>query len=231
MGHMSLGREGKVHDRRKLRGLLAKANPFADKRKEGDVLLHSPPPPPRPPKRSPLALIDCCAHLLSRQLSRDQGRMLSRAFDGGVEGVVALCNDWERQAELSALVKEYPGQLFGAYGVHPDSVKKGLADKAVETMLKDLRAAALVPECVALQTGLDFTREMACHHAQEKLFDAHLALAADIRLPVLVSCAGEGALEMAAEKLAAWRAGGGEGAAAAGGGGGGQAPPRRDFGL
>ena len=33
MGHMSLGREGKTHDRRKLRGLMAKANPV-DKRVE-----------------------------------------------------------------------------------------------------------------------------------------------------------------------------------------------------
>ena len=86
MGHMSLGREGKAHDRRTLRGNLAKANPFA-KASESSA-----------PSRSALAqrlalprragsMIDAGAFLLSRALSRDQSRMLARAADAGVAGL------------------------------------------------------------------------------------------------------------------------------------------------
>ena len=144
---MSLGREGKVHDRRKLREIKAKANPF--EKSSGDAA---------GPSRSLAAprllasggLLDCGANLISRALSRDQGRMLARAWEGGVDGVVAFTTDWERSGEVSELVRAYPGRLYAALGLHPDNVKKGLTDAAMDAKLRDLRAAALAPECVAL---------------------------------------------------------------------------------
>ena len=202
MGHMSLGREGKTHDRRTLRGNLAKANPFA-KQSESSAPSRSATAQRLALPRRAGSMIDAGAFLLSRALSRDQSRMLARAADAGVAGIIALTTDAEKAAELSSLVKLYPGALYSAAGVHPDNVKKGLADKAVDALLAGVRTAALAPECVAIFCGLDFSRDIASHFAQEKLFDAQLALAAEMRLPVIVHDVG--ASDMAAEKIARWR--------------------------
>ena len=202
MGHMSLGREGKAHDRRTLRGNLAKANPFA-KVDAPPPLIHSPAAPPLSALPRPGALFDAAAFLLSRALSRDQERMLARARDAGVAGVIVLTTDAEKSAEMSALVKAHAGFLYSAAGVHPDNVKKGLSDKAAEALLADVRAAAMAPECVAIFCGLDHSRDIASHFAQEKLLDAHLSLAADVRLPVLIHIVGDAA-DAVADKLAAW---------------------------
>jgi TatD DNase family protein len=129
--------------------------------------------------------------------------MLSRAKDAGVAGIVALTTDCEKSTELSALVRAHSGFLYIAAGVHPDNVKKGLSDKAVDALLADVRAAALVPECVSIFCGLDYSRDFASHFAQEKLLDAHLTLAADVRLPVIIHVVGE-AGETVAEKISAW---------------------------
>lgn len=108
------GREGKNHERRVKRGLLAKANPF-EKKDEVVIpqLSKSPAAPQLHPRKKADSIIDGCCNLLSRQLARDQARMLSRAFDGGVDAVITFCTDFDKAEELKTLVKSLPQQLYG----------------------------------------------------------------------------------------------------------------------
>ncbi len=202
------GREGKNHARRVSRGLKAKDNPF-DKTKKSDapVLQFSPPPLALPPRRQPNSVIDCGINLLSRQLARDQSRMMARALEAGVDAMVAYATDWDRISELVDMAKEYPSVVYCALGVHPDNVKRA-NEKAFATRLAELRQHAVTPECVAIFAGLDFSRDVGSHFPQEKLLEAQLALAAEIHLPVLVHQieAGERLVEKLAEFSATWQA-------------------------
>jgi len=197
------GREGKNHERRVKRGLNAKANPF-EKKDEITIpqLAKSPIPHKLSIRKRPDSIIDGGCNLISRALARDQSRMLSRAFDGGVDAIITFCTDFERIEEVQTLVKSLPGQLYGAYGMHPDNVKRS-NEKDLQKKLTELKAAALTPECIAIFCGLDFTRDIASHFPQERLLDSQLELALDIKLPVILTVAG--AADRAAEKIAEWR--------------------------
>ena len=202
------GREGKGHDRRSLKRLATgKANPF-DKKDEADAAPQVSAQAPRLPPRSRAdALIDCGANLVSRQLARDQARTLTRAAESGVDAVLCFVTDFDRVGELQTLVKAHPSFLYAVYGMHPDNVKRS-ADKIAASKLAELRALALAPECVGILVGLDLSRDVASHYAQERLLESQLELAASLRLPVVLHevDAGETAAEKLVEFAAAWRA-------------------------
>ena len=200
------GREGKGHDRRTKRSITNDINPF-EKKEVAPALTSSPLPPRLAPRKLDSSVLDAGALLISRQLARDQQRMLQRAQEGGIDAIVCFSTDFDRVGEISTLVKQYPGFLYAAYGIHPDSIRSNV--KTGDKRLGDLRAMALTPECVALFAGLDFSRENSTHYAQEALLKDQLALAADIRLPVLMQqvSAGERLAEIVTEFRASWAAG------------------------
>lgn len=65
-----------------------------------------------------------------------------------------------------------------------------------------MKELALTPEAVAIQSGLNLSRETSTHFAQERLLDMHVRLAAELRLPVVLHLA-PGSAERAAEIVAA----------------------------
>jgi TatD DNase family protein len=70
--------------------------------------------------------------------------------------------------------------LYACLGVHPHEAG-GPVD------LDELRELLAHPRAVAVgETGLDYFRDYAPHDAQQELFDAQLALAADVRKPVVI---------------------------------------------
>ena len=133
--------------------------------------------------------------------------MLARALEANVDAVICFTTDWERAGELASLVKSSPGFLYGAYGMHPDNVKRN-HDKTFAARLAELRNFALSPECVAIFTGLDLGRDIASHYPQEAALTGQLRLAAELRLPVIVQAttACERAVELIAEFSLEWSA-------------------------
>ncbi len=66
-----------------------------------------------------------------------------------------------------------------------------------------LRRLAERPQVVAIgECGLDYNRNLAAHEQQENAFDAHLALAAELNMPVFLHC--REAHERFAAVLAPW---------------------------
>ena len=160
--------------------------------------------PPLPALRPAAPLIaDAFANLVSRQFDRDREAVLRRARDAGVAFCVVASADVEKQSDVAALCREFAGRLYCVAGALPDNIKRTCNDKQLATWLAAVSEVALQPECVAVQAGLDLGREAATHHAQERLFDMHAALAKRVGLPLLVHAAPGSSLERATELLAA----------------------------
>jgi TatD DNase family protein len=119
-------------------------------------------------------VIDTHAHL-----GDDAAEVLERARAAGVTRVVDVATTVERARETLARVDRHAG-LYACLGVHPHEA--GQAGP-----LDELRRLLDHPKAVAVgETGLDYYRDYAPHDAQQRLFDAELALARDVGKPVVV---------------------------------------------
>jgi TatD DNase family protein len=151
-------------------------------------------------KSSESGIIDSGCNFVSRRFENDLSRVIQRALTGGVDAMIIVSNDFDKQDVVSLLVKQYSGSLFAGVGIHPDNVKRA-NDKLFQQRQESLKDIAVMPETVAVVCGLDWTREFATRYPQEKLLVNHFELAAEVDLPVVVCTIGDGAAEKLAEKL------------------------------
>ena len=110
--------------------------------------------------------------------------LMRRARQAGIMRM--LCNtaresDWEETAHLMEL---YPGEIIGAFGIHPWYVKE------TESGWMERLASRLgrYPEAVIGETGLDFHHHPESAALQEEFFLEHLKLGALLRRPVSIHC-------------------------------------------
>ncbi len=124
-------------------------------------------------------MIDTHAHLDA--CDEPAEALLERARAVGVDRVVAVgsgINSCRASLAIAAVHKEVSCVL----GIHPHQAGGDDAGRLDE--LRDLLAN---PRAVAVgETGLDFFRDYAPREAQRRLFEGHLALAAELGLPVVV---------------------------------------------
>jgi TatD DNase family protein len=103
--------------------------------------------------------------------------LLDRADD--VAWVVAPGTDLETSRRSIDLAARFPGRVLAAAGLHPHD--------AVQWPAQADGIADLVGSVAAIgETGLDYYRDLSPRAAQRDSFAAHLALAADADLPVIV---------------------------------------------
>jgi hypothetical protein len=151
-----------------------------------------PPPiaplPPLPPRRAAAAgpFVDGFANLISRQFDRDREAVLRRAREGGVSAIVVASADADKQEEVVALARAFPGALYACVGALPDNIKRTNEKQAAAWVAAVRELCLSTPEVVAVQSGLNLSREASTHHAQEKLFEAHARLTAQVGLPLIV---------------------------------------------
>jgi TatD DNase family protein len=125
---------------------------------------------------------------------------LDNAADAGIEYVVVIGFDVESSKQAVMMAEEH-GSVLAAVGVHPHDASS-MDDSSVE----QLKLLAEHPKVVAIgETGLDFYRNLSPQKEQLKAFEAQLALAGELRLPVIIH--DRDAHEGAAQILSA-RAGG-----------------------
>lgn len=107
--------------------------------------------------------------------------LIERANEAGVERIVAVGTGIDSCRKALALAARHDG-VFAALGVHPHQAggdhSAGLEE--LGGLLDDERAVAVG------ETGLDYFRDYAPHDAQRRLFELHLALAAELGKPVVV---------------------------------------------
>jgi len=118
-------------------------------------------------------VIDTHAHL-----GDDADEVLARARAAGVTRVIDVATSVAAGRGVLARAEREDG-VYACLGVHPhESDGEGL---------DGLRELLAHPKAVAVgETGLDYFRDYAPHEAQQRVFDAQLALARELGKPVVI---------------------------------------------
>jgi TatD DNase family protein len=106
---------------------------------------------------------------------------LERAREAGLTRIATIGmngESWEKAASLASGNDD----VYAIVGVHPNEAA-GYDDSWIE----DVRGRALGAKVVAIgETGLDYYRDYAPKEDQQRSFEAHLELASDLGLPVVI---------------------------------------------
>jgi TatD DNase family protein len=126
-------------------------------------------------------VIDTHCHLADKRFDKDRQLVFDRAHAAGVGQMVEIAYGpgiWEKSFAIAA---EHPN-VFLAVGVHPSESGKVSLDA-----LAELRSHAGHARVVAIgEIGLDFYRDYAPREDQVRWFEAQLALADEVGLPVVI---------------------------------------------
>ncbi len=135
---------------------------------------------PRPVPRFESPIIETHCHL--DYLDVEQlDETLAKTSDIGVETIITIAVSPDNLAAVRALT-ERSDRIFGTQGIHPHE-----ADHWNNEVLEAVRSGAAHPRIVAIgEIGLDYYHDHADRRAQAVAFEAQLALAIDLDLPVVV---------------------------------------------
>ena len=119
-------------------------------------------------------MIDTHAHL-----GDDAAEVLERARSAGVTRIVDVATTVAGGRRSLEFAEANEG-VYAALGIHPH-------EAGAPADLDELRELLQHPCAVAVgETGLDYFRDYAPHDAQQRLFEAQLALAHDVGKPVVI---------------------------------------------
>ena len=127
-------------------------------------------------------LVDIGANLAHRQFRADLEQVLERASAAGVTRLVATGTSVADSAAAQKLAERFPGHVHATAGVHPHNAKQ--CDARTLDALRELagrRGVVAIGEC-----GLDYDRDFSPRDVQRRWFEAQLALARELGLPVFL---------------------------------------------
>ena len=125
-------------------------------------------------------MIDTHAHL---DACDDPAAVVARAQAAGVTRIVTIGTGIESCRAALAIVDRHEG-VYAALGIDPHQAASDEAQRIDE--LRDLLSH---PKAVAVgETGLDNYHHYATPIEQRALFDAHVALAAELGKPIVIHC-------------------------------------------
>ncbi len=144
-------------------------------------------------------LVDTHAHIQDEQFAQDLDAVLARAAEAGVGDIVCVGYDLASSHAAVAIAERYE-QVVATVGVHPNS-----AAQAERGDFAAIERLARHPRVVGIgETGLDNYRTFTEPRVQREWLALHLALAAELGLPVVVHC--RDAEAETAEALTSWAA-------------------------
>jgi TatD DNase family protein len=129
----------------------------------------------------PGTLIDSHAHLSAPQFDPDRDSVLARARQAGLEAIVDVGAEPEEWRRSLALAHAEP-EVRCVLGLHPNSAGQWTDDleRALGALLSDERVVGIG------ETGLDYHWMSAPAEVQREVFVAHLRLARETGLPLVV---------------------------------------------
>ena len=133
-------------------------------------------------------LIDAHCHLMDRAFEGERPQVLARARAAGVGHIVII---GESRAAAEAALDFAGGPAEGdrpscsvVAGLHPHDAKEWSPE--YEQWLRALSARATVRPCALGEIGLDYHYDHSPRDVQRRVFDAQLALAQELALPVVI---------------------------------------------
>ncbi len=128
-----------------------------------------------------MRIFDTHAHLLDEQFDADRDELIASLPSAGIANVMEACCDEAGIDRVVDLVSRVPF-FYGSAGVHPHS-----ADEFRPETLERIREALKRERMLAIgEIGLDYHYDFSPRSVQRDCFDAQLALAAELRRPVII---------------------------------------------
>lgn len=126
-------------------------------------------------------LIDTHCHLDFEQYAGDLADVLARAAEARVRRIIVPGIDLASSRIVVDLAYKHD-MIFAAVGVHPNSSAQWQYD-----WISNLRQLATCDKVVAIgEIGLDYYRDHSPRKVQEQAFEAQIALAQELSLPIIV---------------------------------------------
>ncbi len=136
-----------------------------------------------------LRLFDSHAHLNSDQLLGQVDDVVDRARSSGLEGIMVIGVDLETSRIACDLAAKFPGFLYAAIGIQPNS-----AGEADEGHFDEVANLAAYPGVRAIgETGLDCYWDDTPLEVQRVYFDRHIDLCNKTGLPMVIHMRESGA--------------------------------------
>jgi TatD DNase family protein len=130
---------------------------------------------------SECGFIDTHAHIQLDDFDADRAAVLERARASGVRHIVVPGIDIASSEAAIRLAEREP-MVRVAIGIHPNSARGFSLAR-----LDEIRHLAAHPAVVAIgEVGLDYFRDQTTRDIQRHVFEAHLNLATDLGLPVII---------------------------------------------
>ena len=131
------------------------------------------------------SVIDTHCHLADTKFRDDVEDVIARASAAGVAQMISVGAIGSIENDrLTVEIAEHHQNVFAVVGVHPHDAKDCTPDRIAQ--LRDLAASKKV---VAIgESGLDFYYMHSPPAAQEASLRAHLALASELDLPIVIHC-------------------------------------------
>jgi TatD DNase family protein len=137
------------------------------------------------PEGSTMQLIDIGVNLTNASFASREREVVDRAYAAGVSQLILTGTDIEGSEQALALSRRLDDsgeRLFSTAGIHPHCASAWTHE--TERQLRALLAEKSV--CAVGECGLDFNRDFSPRTQQEKVLEAHLALAVELQLPVFL---------------------------------------------
>lgn len=126
-------------------------------------------------------LVDTHCHINFDAYDEDRAAVIERAAAAGVSRIINPGTDLNTSREGIALADHYTG-IYAAVGIHPNST----AD-ITPTWMDDIGTLAAHPKVLAVgEIGLDYYWDKSPKQNQVAAFEAQLALASRLELPVII---------------------------------------------
>jgi TatD DNase family protein len=131
-----------------------------------------------------LALADAHCHLDAKYFPEGAEVVIQRAREAGVVGfaVVGVGETIDSARDAVALARRFPGSVCACVGIHPHDAG-GWDDRAVEELAGLARAAEV---SAVGEIGLDYHYDHSPRETQRDVFARLIALAREVRKPVVV---------------------------------------------
>jgi TatD DNase family protein len=130
-----------------------------------------------------MKLIDSHCHLDSEQFNADREAVIERAFEAGVEHMMAIgSGDGPPDLEAAIRLADRYDAFYATVGVHPHDAAKATAE--TYTRLAELTAH---PKVLAMgEMGLDYHYDHSPRDVQRDVFVEQMRVASDNRKPIVI---------------------------------------------